>query len=87
MSDKIVFVDGIKVRQINDNFFAMSIKLDKFREWIKGKETEGGYINLNICAAKSSGAWYVKLNEWKPNKDTVKFKQLEEETGEEEIPF
>lgn len=85
MANDIIFADGIKVRKINENFFAMSIKLDKFQEWIKGKET-GGYINLNICAAKSSGAWYVKLNEWKPNKDTVKFKPLEEETGEE-IPF
>lgn len=84
MENKIIFVDGVKVRKINDNFFAMSIKLDKFLEWAKGKETEHGYINLNLCQAKTSGVWYPKLNDWKPDKQKEAVKVEEQE---EEIPF
>lgn len=57
----IIFVDGLKIRKINDDLFAMSIQMDKFCEWAKDKKTPHGYINLHLCAAKTSGAWYAKL--------------------------
>ena len=94
MANEVIFPKGMLVREVNGqygNFFAVGINLKEFNEFAKEHLDDEGYINLNLCKAKTHENWYFKLSNWthkkKENASTVKFKPLEEDKGEEEIPF
>lgn len=65
-----IFASGIMFKLPRENApdfvkGSLSIKLDDFNAWAKGK-VENGWINLDLKVGKS-GKPYVELNLWKPN--------------------
>jgi len=69
MADK-EFVDGLFVKQPREgapDFVkgAISIKRADLGNWLRGKVTEDGWINIDILVAQS-GKWYCAVNNFKP---------------------
>lgn len=65
------FINGLTVKKQDfnngDYLFKVSIKFDDFMKEIDSYVNDRGYINIDICKAKSSDKWYARLNEWKAN--------------------
>lgn len=78
---EIIFIDGIDIKKIKNDFYAVSFS-QKFIDFYNKHKNEKGYLNTNLCKSKDKDNIYFKLNPWKPKKDEniVKF-------GNDEIPF
>lgn len=66
------FIEGMRVekKEFEDGkfLFKVSIKFDDFMKDVDSYVNDRGYINIDICKAKSNDKWYAKLNEWKAPK-------------------
>ena len=78
---KIVFVDGLRVKKIADNYYDLGRNVNQFINFLKANE-DNGWVHINICKSKEKESYFGKLNDWKPTK-----KQDDELIGEEEIPY
>lgn len=63
---EIKFIDGTKVKKIKDEFYGISFS-KKFIEYFKQNQ-KNGYLNVNLCKSKDKDKWYLRLNEWTPDK-------------------
>lgn len=89
--EEIVFVDGLSIKKINDDFWALSFKVENFNDFMTTYKTESGYLNINICKSKKDETrYFAKLNTWTPQpkeEKTVKEVFDGEVLGDEVIPF
>ena len=63
---EIKFIDGTKVKKVKDEFYGISFS-EKFIDYFKQNQ-KNGYLNVNLCKSKDKDKWYLRLNEWTPDK-------------------
>lgn len=85
--DKLIFIDGMKVKQKFDGLLGVSINLENFNKFAEEYKNKG-YLNVDICRSKEKeNTWYARLNTWKPDKTKAESKSESDEIDETEIPF
>lgn len=92
------FIDGLFVNNPRENApdfvkGSLSIQADKFIPYLKSKANAKGYVNIDMLESKD-GNLYPKLNEWKPNAESLekpepveRAMREDEEIKIENIPF
>lgn len=65
--EEIVLVDGMFFKKINDDFFAISFSVEKFKDFMDAYKKDKGYCNINVLKSKT-GKYYGKLNVYEPKK-------------------
>ncbi len=88
------FIQGMFLNEKRENApdfvkGSLSIKVDKFVEYLKQKQNSSGYVNIDLLESRD-GRLYLKLNDFKPKeKNTEKeiINNNSEYLSTEDIPF
>ena len=67
---EVEFVDGLFVKAPRDTApdfvkAAISIKRADLGNWLRAKQTDDGWINIDVKVSKA-GKWYCSVNNFKP---------------------
>ena len=70
---KVEFVNGLFVKPPREgapDFVKGSVSINRadLGNWLRGKQTDDGWINIDVKESKS-GKWYCSVNNWKPQQE------------------